>query len=122
MAKILESPKLTDASESILYRSVRERFDSECAAEKDEYVRMTIEALADLVGDMVRGDTERCRLCLVGDKTLGGLYLAMQEKAKDLAFQRLQDQMRPIDYIDILSTLLMKGTLKQKKEFSRRRC
>lgn len=84
MAKILESPKLTDASESILYRSVRERFDSECAAEKDEHVRMTIEALADLVGDMVKGDTERCRLCLVGDKTLGGLYFAMQEKAKEI--------------------------------------
>lgn len=84
MAKIIENPKLTDASKSILYRSVRERFDSECANERDEFARMTMEALADFVGEIVRADSEKCKLCLSGDKTLSGLYGAMQEKAKEI--------------------------------------
>ena len=91
MAKILNNPfdnpakaKTTDVCDSFLYPSVREKLDSECAAEKQEYIRQMLEAFADLIGETVRTSSERCTRVLSADKTLKGLYLAAEEEAKKL--------------------------------------
>ena len=84
MAKILQNSKLTNGWDSVLYQSVRNKFDNECASESKEHIRQMLEAFSDLIGEEIRSDSELCRLCLAADKTLNELYKIVEEEARKL--------------------------------------
>lgn len=80
---ILERTKLQDVFDSVLYSQVRDRFDRECAAAGNE-CREALEAVADLIGEEIRRDSERCKLVIEAEgKTLAGAYETMRKTVEE---------------------------------------
>ena len=70
---IIESSKLKDVCESVLYSEARAKMDSECAAAGDDS-RMMLEDIADIVGERIKNDTEACQKVLDSSKNIKNVY------------------------------------------------